>query len=140
MKILAREIPLFVLVGIMATLTNYVGALAAQRFGGAGPLLAGLVGYLSAVGISYVGNSRLTFRRPVRHGPQFMRFCVISLTGLALNLGLVYAGAHVIGWPLWLALVPVVLTVPAATFALSKFWAFRHADAPALEAAALSPD
>ena len=81
MKVLAREIPLFVLVGLAATACNYVGALAAQRLWGAGPLFAGCAGYLSAVGISYLGNSHLTFRRPVLHGPQFARFAVISLRG-----------------------------------------------------------
>ncbi|UTP38819.1 hypothetical protein M9M90_16560 [Phenylobacterium sp. LH3H17] len=31
------------------------------------------------------------------------------------------------GWPFWLALVPVVLAVPALSFALSKLWALRAA-------------
>src|SRR5579863_7701231 len=141
MKVLAREIPLFVLVGVAATTCNYGAALAAEQFGGAGPLLAGLSGYLAAVRISYVGNSRLTFRRPVLHGPQFARFGAISLTGLAINLGLIVAGTRALGWPLWLALVPVALIVPGATFLMSKFWAFREPAAPAtLESAALSPD
>jgi putative flippase GtrA len=139
MKVLAREIPLFVIVGVAATLTNYFAALAAERLG-AGPLLAGFLGYLSAVGLSYVGNSRLTFRRPVLHGPQFARFAAISLTGLAINLSLVFIGAHLLGRPLWLALVPVVLVVPAVTFLMSKFWAFRHREPTALEAPALGAD
>jgi hypothetical protein len=33
------------------------------------------------------------------------------------------------GWPLWRALIPVVLIVPAATFVMSKFWAFREVEA-----------
>ena len=126
MKVLAREIPLFVLVGVAATFCNYVAALAAQRFLGAGPVLADCVGYLSAVGISYLGNSHLTFRRPVLHGPQFVRFAAISLTGFALNLSLVAVGTHILGWPLSRALIPVVLAVPVATFLMSKFWAFRE--------------
>ena len=116
MKVLAREIPLFVLVGVAATFCNYVAALAAQRYLGAGPVLAGCVGYLSAVGISYLGNSHLTFRRPVLHGPQFVRFAAISLTGFALNLSLVAIGTHLLGWPLSPPLIPVVLALPAVTF------------------------
>jgi len=131
MKVLTREIPFFVVVGAAATLCNYLGALGAQHLG-AGPLLAGFLGYLSSVGVSYVGNSRLTFRRPVIHGPQFVRFSVISLSGLGLNLTLIFVGAHLLSWPLWLALVPVTLVVPAATFAMSKYWAFRE---PLAEAA-----
>ena len=124
-----REINLFVVVGVTSTAINYVGALAAQHLLGLGPLLAGVAGYAAAVGVSYLGNSLLTFRRPAMHGPQFARFAAISLVGLAINLGLVFFGTHTMGWPLWKALIPVVLIVPAATFVMSKFWAFREAEA-----------
>jgi len=92
---------------------------------GVGPILASLAGYALGVGVSYFGNSRFTFRRPALHAPQFVRFATISLTGLAINLGTVWVATHTLGWPLWLALVPVVLLVPTATFVMSKFWAFR---------------
>jgi len=120
-----REINGFAVVGVIATAGNYGAALAAQRFLGLGPLAAGLAGYASAVGVSYFGNALVTFRRPALHGPQFARFMAISLVGLAINLGLVFAGTRLLGWPLWQALIPVVLVVPAATFVMAKFWAFR---------------
>jgi putative flippase GtrA len=128
-----REINVFAVVGASATAINYVAALAAQRFLGMGPLAAGVAGYAAAVGLSYFGNALVTFRRPALHGPQFARFMTLSLVGLAINLALVFAGTHLLGWRLWQALIPVVLIVPAATFAMAKFWAFR---APAVEPAA----
>ncbi|HTX50200.1 MAG TPA: GtrA family protein [Caulobacteraceae bacterium] len=121
-----RELNVFIAVGVAATACNYVAALAAQHFGRLGPLAAGLAGYLASVAISYLGNSVLTFRRPPLHGPQFVRFMTISLAGLALNLGLVFAGTRLIGRPLWQAEIPVVILVPAATFVMAKFWAFRE--------------
>ncbi|HEY1427242.1 MAG TPA: GtrA family protein, partial [Caulobacteraceae bacterium] len=60
-------------------------------------------------------------------GAQFARFAAISLTGLAINLATVYVCTHLLGWPLWLAMVPVVLAVPSSTFLMAKFWAFRAA-------------
>jgi putative flippase GtrA len=125
LPVVVRELNLFVVVGLAATACNYVAALAAQRFGHLGPLAAGLAGYLASVAISYFGNSLLTFRRPPLHGPQFVRFMSISLAGLAINLGLVFAGTRLMGWPLWQAEVPVAVLVPAATFVMAKFWAFR---------------
>ena len=122
---LFREINLFVLVGLCATACHYMAALGAHHFLGLGPMTATFAGYLSSVGVSYLGNSRLTFRRPALHGPQFARFATISLAGLAINQAIVFVCAHLWGWPLKLALVPVVIIVPAATFAMSKFWAFR---------------
>jgi putative flippase GtrA len=120
-----REGGVFAVVGLVATGCNFVAALAAQRFLGLGTLLAGLAGYLSAVGVSYFGNAVLTFRRPALHGVQFGRFMTISLAGLALNLALLFLGRDVLGWPFLRALIPVVLIVPVATFVMSKFWAFR---------------
>jgi putative flippase GtrA len=127
------EVAIFIVVGVAATACQYVGSLAAQRWLGLGPILASLAGYALGVCVSYFGNSRFTFRRPALHGPQFVRFATISLTGLAINLTIVWAATHLLGWPLWVALVPVVLLVPAATFMMSKFWAFR---VPAAEPAA----
>ena len=124
-----REINVFALVGAASTGINYVAALAAQHLLGLAPVPSGVVGYIASVGLSYFGNSLLTFRRPAIHGPQFARFAAISLVGLAINLGLVFFGAHVMGWPLWEALIPVVLIVPAATFVMSKFWAFAEVEA-----------
>jgi putative flippase GtrA len=128
-----REINLFVVVGVAATCCQVAVALAAQRWLGLGPVLASFVGYAGSVGVSYLGNSRLTFRRPALHGPQFVRFATISLTGLAINLATVYLCTRALGAPLWLAMVPVVMVVPASTFLMSKFWAFR---VPAAEPAA----
>lgn len=135
MKLLTviREINLFVVIGVAATACQVGVSLAAQRWLGLGPVLASLTGYAASVGVSYIGNSRLTFRRPALHGPQFARFATISLTGLGLNLGTVWIATHTLGWPLWLAMVPVVMVVPASTFVMSKFWAFR---VPATEPAA----
>ncbi|HLY80658.1 MAG TPA: GtrA family protein [Caulobacteraceae bacterium] len=124
-----REINVFAMVGATSTAINYFGALAAQHLLSLSPLPAGVAGYVMAASVSYLGNSLLTFRRPALHGPQFARFAAISLVGLTINLGLVFFGTHTIGWPLWKALIPVVLIVPAATFLLSKFWAFREVEA-----------
>ena len=120
-----REINLFALVGVAATACQVAVSLAAQRWLALGAIVASLVGYAAAVGVSYLGNSLFTFRRPALHGPQFARFATISLTGLAINLATVWVCTHALGWPLWLAMIPVVLVVPATTFVMSKFWAFR---------------
>jgi len=124
---LVREGGVFVLVGAAATGCHYLAALAAHRFLGLGPMAATFAGYVCSVGVSYLGNSVFTFRRPALHGPQFARFAVISLAGLAINQAIVFVGSHLLGWPFWLALVPVVIVVPASTFTLAKFWAFREA-------------
>ena len=122
-----REINLFVLVGVLATACQVGLSLAAQRFLGVEAMVASLIGYAGSVGVSYLGNSRFTFRRPALSGTQFAKFATISLTGLTLNLSVVFVCTHELGWALWMAMIPVVLVVPASTFVMSKFWAFRVA-------------
>jgi putative flippase GtrA len=126
-----REGGVFVLVGGAATACHYAVTLAANRFLGLDLNIATLVGYVCSVGVSYFGNSFFTFRRPALHGPQFARFAVISLAGLAVNQTVVFVSGRLLGWPAWMALIPVVILVPASTFVLAKFWAFKPGAAEA---------
>ena len=57
---------------------------------------------------------------------------IFSLAQMALfacgSYGTAMLGYY-LHWPLWLAMVPVVMLVPTATFVMSKFWAFRIPEA-----------
>jgi putative flippase GtrA len=123
-----REINVFAVVGVIATACHYATALGAHHFLALAPMSATFAGYVASVGVSYFGNSLFTFRRPALHGPQFIRFAVISLAGLAINQTIVFITTRRFGWPFYEALIPVVLIVPASTFVMSKFWAFRAAE------------
>jgi putative flippase GtrA len=123
---LARQGGAFALIGLLATLVHVAAALGARAGRGLEPLAANLVGYISAVGFSYLGNAWLTFGKPFRDACQFGRFVVVSLLGLGLNQAIIYLLVARAGWPFWAALGPVVVLVPALSFALSKLWAFRR--------------
>lgn len=122
---LAQQVPLFALVGAVATVTHVVAALAARELSGLSPLAANFVGYLCAVGVSYLGNARFTFRRAVLQGPQFVRFVAVSLAGLALTQGLTWLLVEQMRWPFWAGLGVVAVAVPALSFVLQRLWAFR---------------
>jgi putative flippase GtrA len=122
---LFHQVPLFAVVGACATLTHVAVALAAREMAGLGPMQANFAGYLLAVGVSYVGNARLTFRRRALHGPQFARFIAVSLLGLALTQGLTWLLVERLGWPFAGGLAVVAVAVPALSFVLARAWAFR---------------
>lgn len=122
---LVHQVPLFAIVGACATLTHVIAALAAREVGGLSPMQANFAGYLMAVGVSYIGNARLTFRRRALHGPQILRFAVVSLLGLAVTQGLTWMLVEQMRWPFWLALGVIAVAVPALSFVLSRLWAFR---------------
>jgi putative flippase GtrA len=132
-----RQLVAFVAVGLAATATHAAFALCAHKLLGLPPLAANLVGYAFAILVSYAGNARVTFRRPLLHPEQFGRFVAISLAALALNEGLVYVFSGRLRLPFAEALVPVVLVVPAFTFVTARLWAFVEKGSP--RAAHLEP-
>ncbi|MBL8770517.1 MAG: GtrA family protein [Phenylobacterium sp.] len=121
---LVHQVSLFAVVGAAATLIHVAAALTAREAAGLAPLQANLAGYLCAVGASYFGNAWLTFRRPVMHGPQFVRFLVVSLAGLALTQALTWLLVQRLGWPFWAGLAVVAVATPALSFILQRTWAF----------------
>ena len=123
---LVHQVPLFAVVGAVATLTHVAAATTARELGHLAPLQATFVGYLTAVGVSYFGNARLTFRRRALHGPQFMRFVVVSLLGLGVSMGLTWLLVQRLGWAFIAAQCVVAVAVPVLSFVLSRAWAFRR--------------
>jgi putative flippase GtrA len=91
------------------------------------PLLANTLGFAAGVNVSFVGHRRWTFRNQISGaaGKAFGRFCVVALFGFAMNSLFVQLVTGTLdlhyGWS-----IPLIAGVtPAATFALSKLWAFQ---------------
>ncbi len=118
------QIAMFVLVGGAATATHLTAALIAHELAHLPPLTSNFCGYCAAVMVSYFGHAVLTFGRRVMHGAQFARFVGASLSTLALNQAIVYAGVSLLHLPFALAMIPAVILVPVAGFLIAKLWAF----------------
>jgi putative flippase GtrA len=120
----------FVLVGVAATCTHYVVALiSASAFN---LYAANLLGYATAVAISYFGHQRYSFRLApgaVSHRAQLPRFVLVSLSGLALSYLILALMKSLVGAPDWLSLAAAVGLVAVYTFLANKYCVFR-ASAP----------
>jgi putative flippase GtrA len=116
----------FLVVGLAATAVHAAASLAARDLGHLVPMMATTVGYLCAVGVSYLGNARITFGRPVLHGAQFARFLVVSLIGFAANLAITHVLSDRLHWPFPATLGIIVVVIPALSFTASKVWAFAE--------------
>jgi putative flippase GtrA len=123
---LVRQGGTFLIVGLAATGVHTLVSLAARELGHLTPLQATFTGYICSVGVSYLGNARFTFGRPALHGAQFARFLVVSLLGLAANLGITWLLANRLGWPFPAVLAVVVVVIPTLSFTASKLWAFAE--------------
>ena len=121
----------FVLVGCAAAATHLGIVELLVRAGGVPPLLANIVAWGVALGVSFAGHHRLSFSGhhvPVRAAA--LRFFAISAAGFLLN-ELTYAALlRWSGLRFDVGLALVLAGVAVATYWASRHWAFQRNPAP----------
>ena len=121
-----KQLSRFGFVGVVATLVHVTMGLGLHNGLGVAPLIANLVGFGCALGVSFFGQTRLTFPGATADVTAFLRFAAVALTGLATNQLIVWVVTGLLAQPYWLALVIIIITVPCITFTMLKFWALRQ--------------
>ena len=121
-----KQISRFGLVGVLATVTHVGVGLGLNKFAGMLPFWANMIAFGCALGVSFFGQTRLTFPDSTADGGAFMRFAVVAVSGLGLNQLIVWVVTSRFGGPYELALAIIIFTVPGVTFLLLKFWALRR--------------
>jgi putative flippase GtrA len=123
-----RQIAIFIAVGTAAALTHLTAVWAAVEFLALKPLAANVIGFCIAFLVSFSGHARWTFPlAPTRYAAARTRFFAVALTGFVLNQTAYAEALHLFGPRYYLpVLAAVLLGVAAATFLLSKLWAFAH--------------
>jgi putative flippase GtrA len=126
------EVVRFVAVGGAASATHFAIGLSLNQFAHWTAWSANIVAFVTALGVSYLGNSIFTFRVEARRADAFTRFAVMSAAAFGLNQSIVWALTGPAHWPYWAALCVVLIVVPPATFVLAKYWALaeRRTDTP----------
>ncbi len=91
-------------------------------------LVASAAGYAVGLVNSYALNRRFTFGRAAsaRWRPEFLRFVVVNLAALVVNLGILAAVVAGGGLGERLAVVPAIAGSLAVNFAGNKWWTFRR--------------
>lgn len=89
-------------------------------------LVANMLAFLTAFGISFTGNYLWTFRSPGHPGKTMGRFLLISFSAFAVN-SLLLAGLLSAGWlaPTASAIVSAAV-IPVITFLASRLWGFKY--------------
>jgi len=121
-----REVFYFGLVGITATATHYLVAISLVALAELGILTANFLAYCSAVGVSYVGHTKITFQTNIS-SKSLLKFCVVSLAALAMSQGLL-AGLSALNWfDYKINMLFTVAFVPCVSYLLNKFWVYKNA-------------
>jgi len=121
-----RRILLFIAVGGCAALVHWSVVVALVRAFDLPPLAANVGGWAVAFGVSFAGQSALTFRG---HGAPFWqsarRYLALSFGGFCANEVAYALLLRFSPWRFDVALAVVLVGVAFATYLLSRHWAFR---------------
>jgi len=116
----------FGLVGITATLTHMTTVWLLVSNYPVPVLIANVISFFIAFGISFTGNYYWTFRTPGSPSKALLRFLIISGSAFVTNLFL-------LSWLLYrgyfspaTSAIAAALIIPVCTFVLSRFWGFRN--------------
>lgn len=90
------------------------------------PVLASALGFVLVLLVSYALNQRWTFRRAASGWGPLLKYSIVSLTGLALNTGLMTAAVEWLHWHYLLGQCLVVIAVPVSNFLFNYYWTFRE--------------
>lgn len=117
----------FVLVGTAAAAVHWGVVVMLVEHAGWRPLLANVLGWLIAFGVSFSGHHRWTFRD---HGAPVwrsaLRFFALSAAGFTINEAVYALLLHWSGLRYDLVLAGVLVAVAGGTYVLSRHWAFKR--------------
>lgn len=86
--------------------------------------LANVLAYLAGMVNSFLLNRNWTFRAVGNPAIQAVRFCVLSLSSLALSTAVMFWFVDVLAYPAIAVWVPVTLVVMTLNYLGCKHWAF----------------
>lgn len=121
-----KQLSRFGFVGLIATAVHTTVGLGLEYSAEMQPFWANLIAFCCALGVSFFGQTRLTFPNSAADGVAFSRFAIVALAGLALNQIIVWVATSHFDIPYWLSLPIIFCTVPVVTFFLLKFWALKR--------------
>ncbi len=125
-----REVAVFGVVGVAATVAHYVIANFVNSAFGISIFWCNLIGFLCAFSVSYFGHYHLSFRSDAPHLKALPKFGFTALLGFLVNnavlVVLVWGAGQERIWFIAIAMVFSAGTV----FTVSKFWSFANHGAP----------
>lgn len=122
-----RKLIRYGIVGVMGAITHMSTLFALVELGLARPIPATVAGFVLALLTSYLLNRYWTFQHQGAHLPSMAKYCVVSVFGLLLNMGIITLCTDVLGWWYGWGGAIAVVVVAANNFFLNNFWTFAPA-------------
>lgn len=121
----------FILVGGAAAATHLLAVGVLVALWQVPPLLANVLAFLIAFGVSYCGHAWLSFaEHQARSWASAARFFAVASLSFAVNETLYAIALQRLHWHYFWSQAAILVLVAVGTFTLSKFWAFQPAPPP----------
>lgn len=121
---LSRQVARYIIVGGLGTAAHLAVLTLSVEWLQLDVIRASIAGFLAALSVSYALNHHWTFNSQRSPLSSFWRYFVVSVSGLVLNTGMVYAMVEYLHWWYLTAQISVILVVPTSNFLLNRYWAF----------------
>jgi len=118
------RLPRYLLVGVVATATQYVLLALWVEFGGWPAWVASGFGAVVGAQVAYVGNRIYTFEYAGALGASWMKFQSTAMIGVLCGMLVVGVAVH-LGWHYIVAQVLATVVSVLLTFAINRIWTFR---------------
>ncbi len=115
----------YLLVGLASTATHVgVLALLVELFD-TDILLATVLAFSASLAVSFLFNYYFAFRAKTRVIESFIKFTIVCLTGLAMNVAVMEVFVNRMGMHYGFATLVAIAVVTTNNFSLHYFWTFR---------------
>jgi len=115
----------YLLVGVLNTLVHFAITIALVELAMWQPIIASIIGFCAAVVVSFTLNSLWTFAQTDALPRRFVRFILVSVSGLLLNTIIMYLAVNICSLHYLLGLMVIVVVIPVYSFTLNYYWSFR---------------
>jgi len=112
------------LVGIVGTLIHTGTLVILVERWNMSPYLASIMGFTLSLIISYFINLKWTFKNN-NNLSTFIKYITVSLSGLFLNMAIMYIFVHLLNVWYVIAQIVTVIIVPISNYSFNKYWAFK---------------
>jgi putative flippase GtrA len=112
--------------GGLSALTHLTVGLVARTVLGQPPVMASTVGFAASVAVSYLLQRAWVFRATAGHAVTGPRFLTVTAGAFALNTGVLWIGAELLGGPYVAVQMVAILLIPGLNYLLNSRWTFAR--------------
>ena len=113
------------IVGLIGTIVHFAVLIALVEWGHIHPVVSSTIGFIIVLVLSYLLNRNWTFSNDHSNNKSFIKYTVVSITGLLLNIFIMFTVVEIVHGSYLIGQCMVMIIVPPSNYLLNYYWTFR---------------